>query len=216
VDDSIVGTPRELVDEGGFVVRNMLLDSWGEVAETKNTVVSAPVCDIRFQGQWADAESGLHYNFFRYYDPGNGRYIGSDPIGLEGGTNAFRYAPNPLRWIDPLGLCHGNSAASQNAQHGYDIVDTTTGKVAKTGVSGQPLNQNGTSARANNQANRWNREPGNATAGPGGTPKYVTNPITQQVPAGPGARQNILAWEQNNAATLRANGQLDPARHKRP
>jgi RHS repeat-associated protein len=61
--------------------------------------------NFRFPGQYYDQETGLHYNYFRYYDPATGRYVTPDPIGLEGGINLFLYvAGNPLRWIDPLGL----------------------------------------------------------------------------------------------------------------
>ncbi len=49
-----------------------------------------------------DQETGLHYNRYRYYSPYVGRFISKDPIGLLGGHNA--YAPNPVYWIDPLGL----------------------------------------------------------------------------------------------------------------
>lgn len=59
---------------------------------------------IRFQGQWEDAETGLYYNRFRYYDPDSARYVSSDPISLSGGINTYRYAPNPIGWVDPLGL----------------------------------------------------------------------------------------------------------------
>ncbi|MDH2433502.1 RHS repeat-associated core domain-containing protein [Pokkaliibacter sp. MBI-7] len=59
---------------------------------------------LRFQGQYFDDESGLHYNRHRYYDPHTGRYISQDPIGLLGGLNPYRYAPNPVNWVDPLGL----------------------------------------------------------------------------------------------------------------
>ena len=56
-------------------------------------------------GQYFDQETGLHYNHFRYYDPSIGRYITSDPIGLDGGVNTYLYAnANSLRWVDPLGL----------------------------------------------------------------------------------------------------------------
>ena len=58
----------------------------------------------RFQGQIYDQETGLHYNRFRYYDPDAGRFISHDPIGLLGGDNQFQYAPNPVLWIDLLGL----------------------------------------------------------------------------------------------------------------
>ena len=56
-------------------------------------------------GQYYDWETGLHYNYFRYYDPKTGRYITSDPIGLQGGLNTYGYVGgNPLRYIDKLGL----------------------------------------------------------------------------------------------------------------
>ncbi|WP_333994300.1 RHS repeat-associated core domain-containing protein [Burkholderia cepacia] len=61
--------------------------------------------NLRFQGQYLDRETGLHYNLFRYYDPDVGRYISPDPIGLVGGVNLYQYANNnPISWIDPLGL----------------------------------------------------------------------------------------------------------------
>ncbi|ADZ92709.1 RHS repeat-associated core domain-containing protein [Marinomonas mediterranea] len=59
---------------------------------------------LRFQGQYEDKETGLYQNLHRYYDPHAGRYITHDPIGLRGGLNAYQYCPNPVEWIDPLGL----------------------------------------------------------------------------------------------------------------
>ncbi|HEY5602360.1 MAG TPA: RHS repeat-associated core domain-containing protein, partial [Gammaproteobacteria bacterium] len=60
--------------------------------------------NLRFQGQYYDTETGLHYNRFRYYHPESGQFINQDPIGLLGGLNNYQYAPNPVGWIDPLGL----------------------------------------------------------------------------------------------------------------
>jgi RHS repeat-associated protein len=56
------------------------------------------------QGQYDDGDTGLYYNTFRYYDVDSGRFSAEDPIGLAGGDNLYQYAPNPLRWADPLGL----------------------------------------------------------------------------------------------------------------
>ena len=54
--------------------------------------------------QYADREPGLHYNFFRYYEPNAGRFVNQDPIGLLSGDNLYWFAPNAKAWVDPLGL----------------------------------------------------------------------------------------------------------------
>ena len=49
---------------------------------------------FRLHNQYADHETGLHYNFFRYYEPDAGQFVNQDPIGLEGGFNVYQFAPN--------------------------------------------------------------------------------------------------------------------------
>ncbi|MGT0250093.1 RHS repeat-associated core domain-containing protein [Burkholderia pyrrocinia] len=79
--------------------------AWGEVQLTTPSPAHVPrPQNLRFQGQYLDRETGLHYNTFRFYDPDIGRFINPDPISLRGGINLYQYAPNPISWIDPWGL----------------------------------------------------------------------------------------------------------------
>ncbi len=110
------GAPLEVTDERGAVRWSGQYGSFGEVRHqsegfsrlmNRTAMAHQP---LRYAGQYADGETGLHYNLFRYYDPQVGRFIVQDPIGLNGGWNLYQYAPNPLGWIDPLGLsCTGTN-----------------------------------------------------------------------------------------------------------
>ncbi|MDQ1327878.1 MAG: hypothetical protein QG641_1162, partial [Candidatus Poribacteria bacterium] len=139
-----LGTPRELVDNQGKIVWSASYKAWGENDEISINKVD---CPIRFPGQWADEESGLCYSWFRYYDPTNGHFLCSDPIGLNGGLNEFLYATNPINWIDPLGLngCGDDdeepvtivisrSKYPEAAQH-IDDNSPVTGRIDRPGAS---------------------------------------------------------------------------------
>jgi RHS repeat-associated protein len=95
-----LGTPLELRDESGRLAWRAQLDLYGvpdnDVAETE--------CPWRWPGQYEDAETGLYYNRFRYYDPASGQYLSQDPIGLAGGTGFYDYVTDPWTWTDPFGL----------------------------------------------------------------------------------------------------------------
>ena len=96
-----LGTPRILTDENAAIVWEATRLPFGETWITTQRVVNP----VRFPGQYFDEETGLHYNYFRDYDPRTGRYVQSDPIGLGGGLNTYAYVGgNPIRKIDPLGL----------------------------------------------------------------------------------------------------------------
>ena len=68
---------------------------WGRLKE-ETKVTDSAYQPFRLQNQYADRETGLHYNFFRYYEPDAGRFVNQDPIGLEGGSNLYRFAPNTV------------------------------------------------------------------------------------------------------------------------
>ena len=96
-----IGTPREITNANAEVVWSSTFKTYGALALAQVNEVENP---LRFQGQYFDIETGLHYNRHRYYDPNCGQFTTQDPIGLLGGMNAYQYAPNPLTWVDPWGL----------------------------------------------------------------------------------------------------------------
>ena len=99
-----LGTPIAAHNAKGEAVWTAEYEAWGKIRnETVSDGLKANI-PFRFQGQYYDEESGLHYNRFRYYDPEIGRFVSQDPIGLQGGMNLFEYAPNPIIWVDPWGL----------------------------------------------------------------------------------------------------------------
>jgi RHS repeat-associated protein len=96
-----LGTPLALTRDNGATAWQVCYRAYGNVWREEIAEVATP---LRFQGQYFDAETGLHYNRHRYYQPETGRFITPDPIGLAGGLNNYQYAPNPIGWVDPLGL----------------------------------------------------------------------------------------------------------------
>ncbi|WP_274371141.1 RHS repeat-associated core domain-containing protein, partial [Morganella morganii] len=77
---------------------------WGKLRrETRPVPGFRGQQNLRFQGQYFDRETGLHYNTFRFYSADTGRFTQQDPIGLAGGLNLYQYAPNPVSWVDPWG-----------------------------------------------------------------------------------------------------------------
>ncbi|MFL1526915.1 RHS repeat-associated core domain-containing protein [Pseudomonas sp. O230] len=119
-----LGTPQELTDYGGEIVWSAKYNAYGKVTHLEYGGGEQLEQPLRFQGQYFDAESGLHYNRHRYYDPEVGRYLTPDPVKLAGGLNQYRYALNPTGWVDPLGLS-GN--CPQSDKPGCKAPDDTTG-----------------------------------------------------------------------------------------
>ncbi|MFF8230523.1 RHS repeat-associated core domain-containing protein [Streptomyces caelestis] len=106
------GAPAELVSDEGELSWQRRTTLWGLPLPRETAVgagggdarAGAVDCPLRFPGQYADSETGWHYNHHRYYDPETGHYATPDPLGLGPAPNDTAYVPNPYRWIDPLGL----------------------------------------------------------------------------------------------------------------
>ena len=111
-----LGTPMELAECDGKLAWVGHYRAWGKLTQASDGHGNPSTTDnpLRFQGQYLDEETGLHYNRHRYYDPETGRFTTQDPIGLAGGENLYMYAPNPTGWVDPLGL--SGYCANVNAQ----------------------------------------------------------------------------------------------------
>ncbi|OCG40123.1 hypothetical protein A9G29_08605 [Gilliamella sp. Fer2-1] len=103
-----LGTPIALTGSLGDTLYECQYNAYGQIInETyhQDDTQALPDNPLRFQGQYYDEETGLHYNLNRYYDPFTGRYITQDPLGIQGGLNSYQYVNgDPINWIDPLGL----------------------------------------------------------------------------------------------------------------
>ncbi|TVT26320.1 type IV secretion protein Rhs [Amycolatopsis rhizosphaerae] len=98
------GSPAELVTPDGILAGRATASLWGV-----RSAVGPAECDLRFPGQYHDSETGLHYNFHRYYEPATARYQSSDPLGLAPSPNPYAYVSNPIWQIDPFGLYPQNN-----------------------------------------------------------------------------------------------------------
>ena len=136
-----LNTPRLGTGPAGVVRWRWEGNAFGDDAPNEDpTYTGVPTTvNLRYAGQYYDKETGLHYNWNRYYDPRLGRYITSDPVGLEGGLNTYSYVGNnPLYWVDPLGLAVQICRRPADIANG--IVDhywVTTGSQS-VGLGGDP------------------------------------------------------------------------------
>ncbi|WP_150538443.1 RHS repeat domain-containing protein, partial [Actinobacillus vicugnae] len=97
-----IGVPREMTGSQGNIIWKGSYYAWGQLKPTREHYsVHQP---FRLQNQYFDRETGLHYNFLRYYNPILGRFINQDPIGLQGGENLYRLEGTAQNQTDPLGL----------------------------------------------------------------------------------------------------------------
>ncbi len=106
-----LGTPQKMTSPSGAVVWSAKYESFGNaVIDPTSTVAN----NLRFPGQYYDSETGLHYNYHRYYDPQFGRYLMPDPVRYQQGKGSlYIYAKqSPANFLDPLGLCEWKGSLS--------------------------------------------------------------------------------------------------------
>ncbi|WP_241152308.1 RHS repeat-associated core domain-containing protein, partial [Pseudomonas viridiflava] len=128
-----LGTPQELTDYSGEIMWSAKYRAYGNLATLDVSEIDNP---LRFQGQYFDAETGLHYNRHRYYNPSTGRFLTPDPIKLAGGLNNYQYVPNPTGWVDPLGL--DNCPGADGSKPGLDADNATTKPAVDEGQPDAP------------------------------------------------------------------------------
>jgi RHS repeat-associated protein len=181
-----LGTPQELTDHEGSVAWSAQYKAWGEAREAiseagRRAGFRNP---IRFQGQYWDEETGLHYNRYRYYDPRAGRFISCDPIKLRGGFNLHAFAPNPVQWTDSLGL--------QKSQGCPDALEEAKKEAARLRAAGDRL-PTATCAMVN-------RRTGKIYTGTSGTkPTNISGKLGESMPA-----SSLEPWSTNNCAEIDA------------
>ncbi|MFD8384815.1 putative T7SS-secreted protein [Streptomyces sp. NPDC059679] len=138
----LVGTPTELVTPNGTLAWQHRTTLWGSPLPTPPGTAD---CPLRFPGQYADPETGLHYNYFRHYDPETAHYTTPDLLGLRPAPNHHGYVTNPFTWLDPLGLEGCPNQDKKSGQDGLRFEKSDKhGKVQRGRAGAEPLDPQGT------------------------------------------------------------------------
>ena len=189
---NLAGLPEQLTDAEGVTVWHSEYQTWGKSREEWRSAQQTREQNLRFQGQYLDRETGLHYNTFRFFDPEVGRFTQADPIGLAGGLNLYAYGKNPLTWIDPQGLdacdviqAKGRKDALRRAQQhaqvprisrGGEDIELNRLNESSRGVGWAKMKANGAKklGRRNPKGNnKWSEHPdGHPDAGQPKAPKH--------------------------------------------
>jgi RHS repeat-associated protein len=119
--------PVAVIGDDGRLVSRVTTTEFGGT-------ISDGALPFRLTGQYADPETGLHYNRYRYYHPQAGRFLTQDPLGFAGQWNLYQFAPNAIGFNDPFGLTCGNTGCPDHAV--YTLVDPA-GRVDYVGITMQ-------------------------------------------------------------------------------
>jgi RHS repeat-associated protein len=195
-----LGTPVLITDETGQREWSADTDTHGNLRNLESLRAHIP---FRWPGQYEDAETGLSYNRYRYYDPGGGQYASQDPIGLAGGMRPHAYVDDPLAWVDPLGLSgQGGCGTSSNSS---SLTPRAARRLAmrKAGIptTQQPLSQQSTRVPSSYAAGGRQYTYELASPGGGTSQASVQHSLTDRM-EGHGPH-----WE---AGPTKPGGQTDP------
>jgi RHS repeat-associated protein len=130
-----LGTPLLIIDQVGNIVWSQKSTVFGETTVNEASTIKN---NLRFPGQYFDAETNTHYNFFRDYSPKTGRYRQRDPVGLASGANVYVYPNNPILDFDPSGLLKYHSTVNWN-EYSTDDPNYQSRRIAYTRWSDQEM-----------------------------------------------------------------------------
>jgi RHS repeat-associated protein len=180
----LAGTPTELVAPDGTLAGYQHHTLWG----TTLWHPSGETTPLRFPGQYADPETGLHYNNQRYYDPVSGAYLTPDPLGLSPAPNPHAYVPNPHVLIDPLGLMScGENDPGINANH-LSMTRTVEQHVLKYSKDGRLARPYGSSRLTIQEI----MKAGNPVPDPGGVPGALRWDVPGALNGSPGTWELVV------------------------
>ena len=211
-----IGIPREMTDKDSNLLWYGEYTAWGRLKE------ETKVTDSAYQPY---RETGLHYNFFRYYEPDAGPFVNQDPIGLLGGSNLYRVAPNAQGWTDLSGFI----AMALFFLPEIGVVLTAAGQAALTAIGiGAVLSLSGDTSKEKRQAKAQARAVAKAdyfkteNNSPrirsklrvkyGSNPNYAGLVMIDGLPN----REVALAWEKAQVRAYRAanNGARPPKQYR--
>jgi len=191
----LVGTPTELATADGRIAWRRRASVWGEPRTGADEAFAAH-CPLGFPGQYPDPETGLAYNYRRYYDPATGRYTSPDPLGLAPAPHQHGFVDNPLAWLDPLGLMkHPYSYYDRPGYSNYTLQDSA-GNTYYSGMFGPGSSQADVERRHGNNHNRYSTANGDSITVEPGTRTYGESRLMEQRLAE--ANNTVIGRDGNN------------------
>ena len=153
IESDQLDTPRAIVNATHQLIWHWDSDPFGTTAPDQapsqgSGITTAFVYNLRFPGQYFDSETGTHYNYFRDYEPGTGRYVESDPVGQKGGINGYVYVlSDPISFSDPDGTKRrgGGKSGGLGGRPAMPSDDLRKRSGGKCEVCGRPFGSGGSS-----------------------------------------------------------------------